>query len=624
MLNHFSFYLINIAVGTLLVLAAVGLGRPVIYWTIRNDHFSPAFRCACSLICGAGVGGMILSCLFMVTLSYWPTLGLLGAAALLGGLQWELKWQVVRDCFPQSTRSRLVAGGLLLFGIILLLLGLTPPTAGDVLNYHFDLPLRWLYEGKWTAAPDHPYAGLPSLMHAWNAAALSLRATAAPVLLLLALQGAFCIVLWNAAEKLFSRSAAGAAVAVYLFSPLFVLLSTAAFTDAPVTVFCGTSFAMLFLLPRRAGAICLSALVLGFAAGTKTTGLLLFPLWGAALLLWSDPMRNFKSMVLYGVLGMVVAMGVALPFYCRTWYWFGNPFYPASPRILNEVFTNARFHGTIVALPHRTVTDILLIWKDLVFAPWKLLHQEAPLLALFMFSPLTLLLLPPACLLRNRRRCVLVRLLLLLLLFYGLTALIGGSEIRFYYAMEGVAALAAGGAFAVIAKLGPWFKWMGYAAMGVLFFMTLGYACFGAMKNLPFHLGLISHDEFLNRNTSCYNIYRSIMNHTPETAVIGVCCGNTYHLQRRQIRISRRTLFPYMEYRSADDWRRAFAETPCDYVLLSEAEKENRNGACYPLVRYLEEHGKLVFRMPVKRQGRWGQLTGIIRETYDLYQLNKY
>ena len=565
---------------------------------------------------------MILSCLFMITLTFWPTLGILGAAALLGGLPWRLPWRGFRNRFPQNMSGRLVAGGLLSYGIILLLLGLTPPTAGDVLNYHFDLPLRWLYEGKWTATVDHPYAGLPSLMHAWNAAALSLGAVAAPVIQLLALQGAFCIVLWEAAEKLFSRQAAGAAVVIYLFSPLFVLLSTAAFTDAPVTVFCGTSFAVLFLLPRRPGGICLSGLLLGFAAGTKTTGLLLFPLWGVALLFWSDPIRNFKSMVLYGLLGMAVAMGVALPFYYRTWYWFGNPFYPASPRILNEVFINTRFHGTIATLSHRTVADILTVWKSLVFSPWKLLNQDAPRLALFMFSPLTLLLLPPACLLRSRWRCLLVRLLFLLWLFYGLTALIGGSEVRFYYAAEGIAALAAGGAFAVIAKQGPWFKWTEHAAIGILFFLTLGYACLGAMKNLPFHLGLISHDEFLDRNTSCYNIYRSIMSHTPETAVIGVCCGNTYHLQRRQIRISYRTLFPYMEYRSADDWRQAFAETPCDYILLSEVEKANRNGARYPLVRYLEKHGKLVFRMPVKRQGRWGQLTGITRETYDLYQLN--
>lgn len=620
MLNHVSFYFVNIAVGVLMVLAAVGLGRPVVYWTIRNDRFSPAFRCACALICGTGVGGMILSCLFMIKLSFWSTLGILGTAALLGGLPWGRPWWRDWSRFLKNMSGRLVAGGLLSYGIILLLLALTPPTAGDVLNYHFDLPLRWLYEGKWTPTMDHPYAGLPSLMHAWNAAALSLGAVAAPVVQILALQGAFCIVLWETAGKLFPRPAAGAAVVVYLFSPLFVLLSTAAFADAPVAVFCGTSFVVLLLLPRRSGGICLSALLLGFAAGTKTTGLLLFPLWGVALLLWSNPIRNFKLMVLHGLLGMAVAMSVALPFYCRTWYWFGNPFYPTSPQILNEVFTNVRFHNTIAALPHRTVADILLIWKNLVFSPWQLLNQDAPRLALFMFSPLTLLLLPPACLLRYRWRSVLGR-LLLLLLFYGLTALIGDSEIRFYYAVEGIAALAAGGAFAVIAKLGPWFKWTEHAAMGGTVFSD-GYACLGAMKNLPFHLGLISHDEFLARNTSCYNIYRSIMSHTPETAIIGVCCGNTYHLQRRQIRISYRTLFPYMEYRSADDWRRAFAETPCDYVLLSEVEKENRNGARYPLVRYLEEHGKLVFRMPVKRQGRWGQLTGITQETYDLYLLN--
>lgn len=611
-------YLLNAGVAGVLILASLGLGGLLLWQLGKSLRCTPATLAALELIAGCGAGGWLLSFGYMIVLSKMVT------AVLLLPLAFFALWRLRRLWRrPVWNAGNGPAVALLAVPVVLLvLIAAAPPTAGDVLNYHFDIPQRWVYAGRLFFVSDHQYAGLPSLMHAWYAAALSFGAESAPALLILALQVAACRVIWECTARVFSNGAAWFAVMVYVFSPQAILVSGAAYVDAPLATLVLASVAVLYLGGATGSSLILGGMLLSFAAGVKTNGLLFWPSWGVYSLILGYRQCGFRRTLGYSLLAALIAFGVAFPMFFRTWCWTGNPFYPAIPRIWGYFFPEQlRPFGSVIVSGQASANDVLMTWFQLVMAPWRLTGKTAATPVFFMVSPVALALIPAAILTFRRQAFKLAVLLLPILLFFGLTRISGGVESRFYYLPEGLVAILAGGAFCELSRFGWRTRLPALLLLTAAVGLTVSYAALAAWQTMPYHLGKISRNDFLRRYTSFFNAYELIMKLTPQDAVIGVTSGNSFHLKRRQVRLSRATDFRDYQFTSADDWRKAFGRHHCDYVLLNCFEFENRICAPFPLKDYLAREAVLLEIIPTAQQGRWGQFSGKTPNEFRLYQM---
>jgi hypothetical protein len=149
---------------------------------------------------------------------------------------------------PETGPYRLGAGWLglaVVFAVILILGALLPPTDFDVREYHLQAPKEFFQLGRIVPLPHNVYANMPlgtemlSLLAMvaagdWWRGALAGKTLIAAMTLLTALG------LWAAATRFFSRSAAVAAVVIYLSIPWIAHVSVSGLVE-------GASACYLFL-----------------------------------------------------------------------------------------------------------------------------------------------------------------------------------------------------------------------------------------------------------------------------------------------------------------------------------------------------------------------------------------
>ncbi len=284
-------------------------------------------------------------------LVFWAILGFLLAAAGLSqprtlqavsiilcaaGLTLFPRQLMRRLVLPNDLPSRLLILGLSLVGVLLLLSTLVPDTFYDALAYHLAVPQLYLQTGRLTDQPDNHLTRLPGLIQTLNLWGLAWSDDRLCKLLNL---GFFTLMIAAPAAWLGRRVSrrAGLWAALMMAScPLFVVNAWSCTND----LLCGFFFFLSLSLWMETGdgpeapqsGAMLAGFFFGAAAAVKYTALFAAPFFMLEFILRGlrEPKRTFSFAMAFGA-GAVFPL---LPWWLRTGFWTGNPFFPKATAIL--------------------------------------------------------------------------------------------------------------------------------------------------------------------------------------------------------------------------------------------------------------------------------------------------
>jgi hypothetical protein len=344
-----------------IAMAAYGLGRPIVdgLGVSRDDRLS---RAVWSVTVGLILAGQLLAGCGMLGLLYPLAIQLATWAACF----WAAV-QILRSLLQRSsehtlshfvTPGRLPTGppeetplpspprwlgaslallaGLACFGS--LLSALAPPTAGDALCYHLELPKAFLSDHAMRFLPDHDNSTFPLLVEMWYLWGLVLDGGVTAQLIHWGSGILFALATVILATPILGRPWAWIAGAVAVLVPGVTNQMTAPLNDVALALLTTLSLAAWWravVAGESRRWFVLAGLAAGGALGTKYIALVFAAAsaTSAAVLFWRSPERR-RPLIQGALVVFVVAASVAGMWYVRAAWYRGNPVYP----FLAEVF----------------------------------------------------------------------------------------------------------------------------------------------------------------------------------------------------------------------------------------------------------------------------------------------
>ena len=343
-----------------LIVAAFGLGRPILrgLGVGQGDRLSTAVW---SIALGLIVGGSLLLVLGLAGVLYAPLIGVLTVVACFWGVGEMLHGYLrasagetiisnddLADEFddpPQSplapparwlSRAVLLAAAVACLGS--LVGALAPPTAGDALCYHLELPKVFLAEHGIGDLPYHDRATFPLMTEMWYLWALALDGGVCAQLVhwgLGILLGLATVVL---ATPILGRPWGWIAGALVVLTPGINNQMTAPLNDVALAAMTTLALAAWWQAAvdgesRRWFVV--AGLAAGGALGTKYLAII-FGIVVAGTWLWALVRRPHRRRLLLEGAGIVavVALSIGGPWYVRAAWYRGNPVFP----FFGEVF----------------------------------------------------------------------------------------------------------------------------------------------------------------------------------------------------------------------------------------------------------------------------------------------
>ncbi|NQT12268.1 MAG: glycosyltransferase family 39 protein [Planctomycetes bacterium] len=343
-----------------IALASYGLGRPIVrgLGVGEEDRLSAGVW---SVAMGLVVGGTLLAVLGLMGALYASLIGVLSLAACFWGLgqlvagsgRNEDETTVIAlstsapaeapGPAPWPSPARWLSGGILAAAALAclgsLLSAMAPPTAGDALCYHLELPKAFLADHAITYLPYSENSTYPLLVEMWYLWALALDGGVSAQMVHWGagvLLGLATVVL---ATPLVGRPWGWVAGAVVVLVPGVNNQMTAPLNDVALALLTTLATAAWWQAVSADGNrrwLVLAGLAAGGALGTKYIAFV----YAAAVAIayvgicWRGPMRRRELPVAAAIVG-VVALSVGGLWYVRAAWYRGNPVYP----FLSEVFT---------------------------------------------------------------------------------------------------------------------------------------------------------------------------------------------------------------------------------------------------------------------------------------------
>ncbi len=343
--------LLSILVFCCLILAALGIGRPILRGLGVEEEDRLA-RVVWGISLGLIVLGLLLTGLGLFGGLYAPVIGLMTMAACLWGIGDLVHGSIRRmeqaavplreapptpaddsDGAPWAPPAHWVLYGILAAaGVACLgsLIGaLAPPTAGDALRYHLELPKRFLAEHRIPHLPGHDNSTLPLLAEMWFLWALALDGGVCAQLLHWGLGILLAAATVLLATPILGRRWAWVAGAVVVLTPGVSYQMTAPLNDVALAAFCTLTLAAWWRAAvndegRRWFVV--AGLTGGAALGTKPIALL-FAAAVAVTWIWAMARQSGRRRLLLegAAIVAVVAVGVGGVWYVRAAWHRGNP-----------------------------------------------------------------------------------------------------------------------------------------------------------------------------------------------------------------------------------------------------------------------------------------------------------
>lgn len=206
---------------------------------------------------------------------------------------------------------------------------LAPSTSADwdSLAYHLAVPKMWLEAGKIEVIPTIHQSNFPFAVDSLFLLGLKWggQAGAKAFVWIYTLLGAMTI--FGLARQRYGQRAGWWACLVFTTVPAVLWLSGTAYIDVAHGLYAGLGliFACWWLESNDSKHAWLSAIMLGFALGTKYTGLQTLAVAGLIALVGAILMkRNLKPVFLIGL----VALAIGGPWYVKNAIWKSNPVFP--------------------------------------------------------------------------------------------------------------------------------------------------------------------------------------------------------------------------------------------------------------------------------------------------------
>lgn len=294
---------------------------------------------------------------------------------------------LLRGQIPFGVLTRGLAGlAMTLFVMAMALGAMLPSIDFDVKEYHLQGPKEWFMNGAIEMLPHNVYTSFPFLTEMFHLLGMELSSdwylgALAGKLVLMTFAPLTGLAVFAAADRLFDRRAAWAAMLIHLSTPWTYRISIIAYAEGGLTFFLmATTLAVIIRAQSQQGEsdpvesdqpsvavpppgmaerlTALIGLLAGSAMACKYPGLLsvVFPAALVLLLLeWKSQQaaplarRAVKTLLIFGV-GCFITIG---PWLLKNLYETGNPVYP----LLNSVF-----HG--------------IDWTPILEANWK--HAHSP------------------------------------------------------------------------------------------------------------------------------------------------------------------------------------------------------------------------------------------------------
>lgn len=229
-----------------------------------------------------------------------------------------------------------VAAGVLIAFLPPAFRALYPPVFGDDIYYHLAVAKLYAQHHGFVFAPHVHFSLFPQLVEMLFALMLTLFddvAAQSVVLLSLVL---VAVSLYALGARLFSRGVACWAVVILLANPMVIFLGAVAYVDMGLTLFATVALYACWnwLDDRGPEWLTLTAIFVGFASGTKYSGLFFLALIGAAVVAAAVRRRRYAAAVKF----FAVAAAAAAPWYARAVYYAGNPVFPFLPGVFGYGF----------------------------------------------------------------------------------------------------------------------------------------------------------------------------------------------------------------------------------------------------------------------------------------------
>lgn len=397
---------------TMLALAAFGVGRPLLR-RLRLGEDDALVVAVWSLALGMMAWGLGLTALGLMHGLYRPPIGVATWAAAFWGVA-ELVREPQRTtpssddnaaAAPRRWRLSPLALGVGTFALFpalatlgALVAALAPPTAGDALCYHLELPKVFLAEHALVHLPYSDNSTFPLLVEIWFLWGLALDGPVAAQLVHWLLGVLFALSAAVLAGPVLGHRWRWAVAAVVVLVPGVSNQMTAPLNDvglALLTTLALAAWLQAAIYEESPRWHLVAGLMLGGALGTKYSALLFIAALAAAALwvILRQPRRR-RELLVGCATTMLVAASVAGVWYARAAWHRGNPVYPFFAAHVGE------------AGPDGDADKTALLWHpwDVLTAPWQVtMHAERFGGRGHQLGPLFLMALPGLCLARRLR-----------------------------------------------------------------------------------------------------------------------------------------------------------------------------------------------------------------------------
>jgi hypothetical protein len=339
--------IVEVFVAVLLFLVLSCFGLRILSWTrLARGPDLASFLLGWAV--GLGAVGLLTLLLGLAGLLYPPVAWI--AVALILSLSHRELLAVVRAVLsaPRKLRARELWSIVLTVGaagcaLINLVGALSPPVFYDSLVAHLAHPNWAVINHAIRFRPYNVYTNYPlNIEMVYTFSGLLMRIEQLPKLLNWIMGITSALVVFSIGSRFFTRRAAAIAAALFYLIPSMSILSGLATHDLGLLLFEITSIYALFVWLGRRGWrwLVLSAVLCGFALGTKYTGLyfLVACLLMIALRLSFDR-RGIASVLRSCGVYVLVAVLLSSPWFVKNAVFTGNPFYP----VLSNVFGTAPY-----------------------------------------------------------------------------------------------------------------------------------------------------------------------------------------------------------------------------------------------------------------------------------------
>lgn len=228
--------------------------------------------------------------------------------------------------------KRFVALLAALFVVLLVLRAATPPHSYDEAIYHLSVAKLFAAKGRVFPVYDNWAGNMPFLIQMIYAACLIFGSDIAAKLFSLGLTVTCALSLYAFCARFLNRRAGTVAMIGFFGAGMVVEVGTTSRIDVTLgcMLFLATHAMIVYLETKQTGWLLTSAVLSGFALGTKYSAGVWLPLLGAMFLfeMLVTSREKLRIVLRQGFLYVLVATATASPWFIKNFIWFQNPVYP--------------------------------------------------------------------------------------------------------------------------------------------------------------------------------------------------------------------------------------------------------------------------------------------------------